>query len=40
MKPSPRVPRRFAAGTTQSVNESARVSDAFQPILWIGSEIS
>jgi hypothetical protein len=36
----PRLPRRFSAGTAQSVNESARVSEAFQPILWTGPEIS
>ena len=30
---APRVPRRFSAGTRQSVKVSGRVSDAFQPIL-------
>ena len=40
MKPWPRAPSRFSSGTGQSTNESARVSDAFQPSLWIGAEIS
>ena len=40
VKPWPRTPRRLPAGTTQSVNESDRVSDAFQPIFRSGAEIS
>ena len=39
-KPWPRAPEQVPAGTAQSENESARVSDAFQPILCSGSEIS
>ena len=38
--PSPRGPSRLPSGTAQSLNESSRVSEARQPILSIGSEIS
>ena len=39
-KPWPRAPSRFPSGTAQSANVSARVSDAFQPSLCSGAEIS
>ena len=39
-KPWPRSPSRFPSGTAQSWKESSRVSDACQPSLCIGAEIS
>jgi hypothetical protein len=38
LKPSPRGPRRFPSGTSQSSNESSRVSDARQPSFFIGED--
>ena len=40
LKPAPRGPSRFPSGTSQSRNESSRVSEARQPIFRIGAEIS
>ena len=39
-KPRPRVPSRFPSGTAHEWNESSRVSEACQPSLCIGPEIS
>ena len=39
-KPLPRSPSRFPSGTLAPWNESSRVSDACQPSLCIGAEIS
>jgi hypothetical protein len=39
-KPRPRSPRRLPSGTAQERKESSRVSDARQPSLCIGAEIS